>query len=83
MGGGFLGTGMTIPFKVGDRVRMTTHFRESLQRVKWGSHYGEVMAVIPETSIVKVKRDGLKTVQEYHWGLWESAVPTRSAGGVN
>jgi len=64
---------MNAPFKVGDRVKMADAFACSFVRLRAGSWYGEIVAVIHDQEVVRVKRDGLKAVLSYHWKLWKSA----------
>lgn len=65
---------MSIPFKIGDRVKMTNEAKRNFTSRR-GSPNGEVrgavVSLIPEREIVRVKRDDCKVAESWHWKFWE------------
>lgn len=64
---------MNAPLKVGDRVQMTS---EGLRMFKTRTGddvllRGVVVTVYPNCEMVKVKREGVKVNESWHWKFWQ------------
>src|SRR5262249_17525857 len=69
-----------IGFNVGDRVVMNVH---AIRLGFAGPHHrvtGTVIAVIPHKELIRVRRDGRKTVQTYSIHYWHNLSAIRRGG---
>lgn len=60
---------MSAPLKVGDRVQMTP---EGLRLNGRGIGLrGVVVSIQPDRETVRIKREGMKALQTWHWQFWQ------------